>query len=312
MKRILPIATFVFAGCGGGGGSSPQPVAPTATPTPSYTLTGSVVAYEDGVTPRAGFTVTFGTFPNYPTCNLAQTSASTVSPCAVPGSVIATTTTDSNGHFTLPGLAAPNGMLMIGKDGTYATLHRGIYFTQSGITDLGKINIAALTVDEQAQLADYNQRRATISFPTSYPDQVVDEYAQELVRQWAQAVASGAIPFDDPSVTTTSGYIERPGALFQFTNNITSVGATAFGWLDANTGWFSEKAVCPGGDWLTCPFSKGTGHYIYVSRTDSAFIGISGSKPNSIPLSQSNGIPGVYAYGVIIILNVQAGQGSPV
>jgi hypothetical protein len=200
-------------------------------------------------------------------------------------------------------------MLTIDKDGTFATLHRSVSFAQAGVTDLGTITIAALTADEQAALADYNQRRATISIPASYPDQVIDEYAQELVRQWAAAVANGTAIYSDPSDEASELYIRESGALFPVTADVSSIATIQSDWLSANNGFFSERTNCPENNWMVCPYLSDTGHYIDSSRTDGVFVGMSSSAPHPVPIFESQGISNSFAYGALIILNRQQGQG---
>ncbi len=87
---------------------------------------------------------------------------------------------------------------MIGKDGTYATLHELLQLTPG--VNLESTKLTALNTDLQAQLADINMRRATISVPTTLPNSIVDEYAQEQAEAWtAQFDASNGTTITDAS-----------------------------------------------------------------------------------------------------------------
>jgi hypothetical protein len=309
------LAALSLAACGGGGGGgsvvptaapsgastaaptmSPTPM-PTPTPTPTpLAVTGTAVELTSG-TPLAGFTVTVGALPNASTCLTAQSATSM--PCGVVASPLPTVTTSASGAFSIAVPAAGTYMLSIGKDTTYATLHRTLVATSSGLA-LGTVNIAALTTDEQAWLVDINHQRATVSFPTSFANLSIDEYAEEQARAEVAAIVSGAQPYGDATESLfANNYAAEPGAMYGATG-VAALGALPNVYLDADSAWMGEKANCAGGNWQTCPFAENTGHYINLSNTANVWIGVgeSNSSFNYMNLGQS-----FWAYAAIPIIN---------
>ena len=273
------IAAALLSACGGGGGSSnsspvvpPTPV-PTATPVPQI-ITGSVLDYFSS-SALAGFTVTVGTLPNEKTCNGAQTQ--TLNVCGQPASVSATATTAGDGTFTLTGVPVGTYMLTIAKDGTYATLHRKLTVA-IGTTAAGAMKITALSGDEQAWLKDVNSQRATYSFPQSFGNLVIDEFAEEQSHAEVDAIAAGTQPFGDASEALFGSYYSAtPGALYQASGAAAALGISS-GYLLADNGWFTEKGSCVNGNWKTCTFAANTGHYMALSDTQAVWIGLGQSK----------------------------------
>ena len=295
---FLLLAIVSLAACGGGGGSSsggggvapsapaagtttlgatPAPTAPPSpTPTPTaaaLAVSGTAVDLTSGA-PLAGFTVTVGQVPNSATCLASQTA--TTQPCGVPASPQPTATTSATGAFSVSVPSPGTYMLTIGKDGTYATLHRTVSVA-AGVTTPGSVKITALTSDEQSWLADVNHQRATVSVPASFPNLIVDEYAEEQARQWAIDVTSGKTAYGDGGYGSyQSTYSNSPGALYGAAGVLDEIGSAATPplYLIADTAWTSERLNCPGEDWQTCAFANNTGHYINLSNTDTVWIGL--------------------------------------
>jgi hypothetical protein len=189
-------------------------------------------------------------------------------------------------------------MLTIVKDTTYATLHRTITATSSGLA-LGTVKIAALTTDEQAWLVDVNHQRATVSFPTSFANLSIDEYAEEQARAEVAAIVSGAQPYGDATEALfANNYAAEPGAMYGATGVAALITLPNL-YIDADNGWMGEKANCTGGNWQTCPFAENTGHYINLSNTANVWIGVGESNEsfNYASLGQA------WAYAAIPIIN---------
>ena len=283
-KRFAPTAllacSLALAACGGGGGGSSSITPPGASPTPVPTvtpvpqaITGTIQDYISSA-PLAGFTVTVGTLPNIATCNGAQTQALNV--CGQPASVTATATTASDGTFTVTGVPVGTYMLTIAKDTTYATLHRKVTVAV-GTTAIGTQKIIALSADEQAWLKDVNLQRVTYSFPQSFGNLVIDEFAEEQSRAEVDAIAAGTQPFGDATEALFGSYYSAtPGALYQ-TSGVAAAGGTS-GYLIADNAWFTEKGICVNGNWKTCVFASNTGHYMALSDTQAVWIGLGQSK----------------------------------
>ena len=199
MNRIGVLAAVVAAvalsACGGGGGTSgggggalpPTPTsAPTAIPT-AAPVTGQVADFASGAA-LSGATVVVGSVPNPATCNGAQTQ--TLNVCGTPGGTLYQATTSGSGSFSLTVPASGTYMLTVSDGSGYATLHEQL--TLAAGQNLGTLKISALTADEQNWLVLVNQQRATVSFPTSFGNLAVDEYAEEQRRQRATDVSTGA------------------------------------------------------------------------------------------------------------------------
>lgn len=284
---ITLAAALAVAGCGGGGGgSNPGSVIPTGpggsttspTPTPTRTptptpspaaISGTAVEYTSSAA-LAGFTVTVGQTPPPATCLNAESNTSM--PCGVVASPLPTVTTSASGAFAL---TVPLGtyMLTIGKDNTYATLHRTITVTSSGLA-LGTVRVAALSADEQAWLTDVNNQRATVSNPVSFSNLAIDEFAEEQAHAEANAVATGAQPYGDATEQLFAGYYAAEAAAMYSASGVASEQGAAGAYAAADTSWMSEKANCTNGSWQTCTFSDSTGHYINISNTQNVWVGL--------------------------------------
>jgi hypothetical protein len=232
-----------------------------------------------------GFTVTIGQVPSAATCLNGQSNASM--PCGVPAAPAATVTTGTNGSFTLSVPAVGTYMMTIGKDTTYATLHRTITVTASGLA-LGTLNVAALSADEQAWLVDVNTQRATVSYPVSFSNLIVDEYAEEQARQWASDVLAGKVVYGDAGYAPyQSAYGASQGSLYAAAGTLNeNVAGQPSAYISSDNAWMSEKARCPNGNWQTCTFSSTTGHYINISNTQTVWIGLGEAWNIANPASQ--------------------------
>jgi hypothetical protein len=186
-----------------------------------------------------------------------------------------TATTDSNGAFTVSNLVNGTYMLTISKDAaattaqTYAILHRTVTIASANVV-LGSIKIVKLSADESAWLARLNSDRATVSVPSTAPI-VIDEYAQELARQWAIDVDAGTTPYTDAGFAPyEAAYSAKPGAMYP----VTHVGDLNDTWQHAESTFYSEKANCPSGNWSTCPQGGTTQHYINLSNVNDIWVGL--------------------------------------
>ncbi len=247
----------------------------------------------------AGFTVTVGAVPNAATCLNAESA--TAMPCGVPASPQATMTTSPTGTFTIAVPAGGTYMLTIGKDATYATLHRTIVVGAGTPLALGTLKVAALTTDEQAWLIDVNNQRATVSVPTSFANLVVDEYAEEQARAEVAAIVSGAEPYGDATEGVYSAaYAQETGSLYAAAGVSALIGS-AGAFLQADSSWMGEKSNCASGNWESCTFAGNTGHYINISNTQNVWIGMAESS-----LSYINPTYGSeWAYAMVIPTNYQ-------
>ena len=312
------VATMSFVACGGGGGGStgggsgvvptstptfaqatPTPIATPTTAPASLTVNGSVQEFTAG-TALAGFTVTVGSVPNATTC--LNTESATAMPCGVPASPLPTVATSATGTFSITVPAAGTYMLTIGKDATYATLHRTITVTAGSSLALGTLKVAALSSDEQNWLIDVNHQRSTVSVPVSFANLVVDEYAEEQARAEVAAIVSGSQAYGDATESLFAGnYVAAPGALFQASGAATLI-AQSGQYVNADREWMTEIANCPGGNWETCAFAETTGHYINVSNTQNVWIGLGESSSSFNYMSL--GLP-EWAYDLIPVVNYQ-------
>ena len=298
-------------GSGGGGGPIPPiatntpvtpstPIAtpmptntPAATPTPTtQNLSGSVADFTSG-SALSGFTVSLGMIPSASTCLAAQTATSM--PCGSPASVIASAVTDTTGAFSVAVPNAGSYMVTIGKDGTYATLHRTISIS-GGMTALGTAKLLAISAAEQSWLADANNQRATVSVPTSYGNMLVDEYAEEQAHAWAAAISAGqAAPGDAGYAPYQSAYGASPGSMYS-AGGVLAVSGNQNAYASIDAGWMAEKSNCPNGNWATCTRAANTGHYINLSNTNTVWVGL-GYSPNGF---NSNGTM-FYPYNLMLI-----------
>jgi hypothetical protein len=293
------LTAIALCACGGGGsgsgasggGGAGATIVPTATSTPasgttasSLSVSGSVVELVSGAA-LAGFTVTVGQVPPAATCLNGESNASM--PCGIPAAPATTAATGGNGSFTIAVPSAGTYMLTIGKDTTYATIHRTIAVTASGLT-LGTLKVAALSSDEQAWLIDVNTQRATVSYPTSFSNLTVDEYAEEQARQWASDVLAGKTIYGDAGYGPyQSAYGSSLGSLYAAAGTLSQniAGQTSAFKLSDNV-WMSEKSNCPGGNWQTCTYSPTTGHYINISNTQMVWLGLGEAWNTADPLAQ--------------------------
>ncbi len=288
-KHLLTLAILLsisaLSACGGAG-STP---AATATATPTASLSGTLIEYTSGL-PLSGFTVTLGTGSDFFTCNSAQTQA--VNACEQVASITATTTTSPSGAFSLSNIPVGSYLLVIKQDSTYATLHRWVALS-SGQASLGTVKLSALSGDEQRWLVDVNTKRATVSYPASFANLVIDEYAEEQARAEASAVAAGAYSYSDATEGTFLGlYLSSPGVRFSGGSGVADLQPAASAYVAADQAFFAEKANCPNGNWQTCVWAENTGHYIALSNTQDTWIGLGESSTSyhyaggGIPLFQ--------------------------
>lgn len=311
-KLLFATLVLLLSACSGGGGSgggsggvvpvmiptpgtTPMPASPTPTATPiPTTVAGSAVELVSG-SALSGFAVVIGSIP---TNCLAAQSVSAM-PCGSPVAPLYTTTTDAMGIFSLAIPAGGTYMLTIGKDSTYATLHRSVN-VNVGPNAIGAVKIAALSIDEQKWLVDANNQRATVSVPTSYGNMLVDEYAEEQARQWAADVASGKTAFGDAGYSPyQSAYGSSPGSMYSAAG-VLALGAAAGAYISADQSWMSEKANCPNGNWQTCTFAHNTGHYINLSNTNTVWVGLGESASSFAYPPYGN----EYAYNLMLIENL--------
>lgn len=297
------LLALALAGCGGGGGGSssvtpgsgtaptPTPV-PTATP-PSVSFSGTVRDFVSRA-PLAGLTVSVGGVPAAASCFAGQSN--TTQPCALPVSP-SSTTTATDGSFTLTGLSAGTVLVTVGPaDGSYATLHR-TFALVAGANSL-TVKLTALPASYRSWLADLNAQRANVATPSSYGNLIVDEYAQEQAQKWADDVAAGTTAYGDAGYAPyQSAYAAQPGALYAATG-VLAVTGPGFpqGVITTDNGWMSEKSNCPNGDWSTCPFGPTTGHYINLANKRDVFVGLGESAAQNASL-------GGYPTDVMIVQN---------
>jgi hypothetical protein len=302
---FLFFMVFTIAACGGGGGSSPgggTTVVPTAAPTIAATPTaaalsvsGTAQEYTSGAA-LGGFTVTVGQVPNAATCLNGEAANSM--PCGIPASPLPTVTTSATGAFSIALPTAGTYMLTIGKDATYATLHRTITVVAGTPLALGTVKIAALSADEQAWVTDVNNQRANVSTPVSFANLAVDEYAEEQARAEVAAIVSGAQPYGDVTEGTfLNYYVASPGAMYGGAS-VAALVSSADAYLTADGLWMAEKANCPNG-WQACSFASNTGHYINISSTGNVWLGLgeSASSYNDPPYGTE------WAYAIIFPAN---------
>jgi hypothetical protein len=194
-------------------------------------------------------------------------------------------------------------MLTIGKDSTYATLHRT--FNTNGT--LGTLKVAALSADEQAWLSDVNNQRVTVSDPASYPNLVVDEYAEEQARAEVAAIVSGAQPYGDATELMFGNLmLDEPGSMYGF-RSVADLVSSAGDYLQADANWMSEKSNCSNGDWETCTLAENTGHYINISAPDDVWIGMGESAESYVDGSYGN----EWAYAMLMPADITSSSLAP-
>lgn len=196
-------------------------------------------------------------------------------------------------------------MLMISKDGTYATLHRTVALS-GGTTALGTIHLTALDATHQAWLSDFNNRRLTVSNPSSYPNLVVDEYAQEQADQAvaAQQTANSSSGSDSSYV---SAYAASAGAMysasaFNYGSQATSNNAPDEIMGVDYTGFNFDKTYCNGTPWTTCtPAGSNFGlhtDYPAFSSTSDVWVGLGYPTVTVTP-----GTATTFYYTVMVVTN---------
>jgi hypothetical protein len=227
---------------------TPKPT-PKPTAAPKASLTGVVRDISTHAV-LSGFTITLGAVPVATTCLTAQT-ASTM-PCGVPVSPLITKATSASGSFDITLITQGKYLLTIGKNGTYAKLHRTITLS-AGVNPLGTVYLTALDAPHQAWLADFNNRRLTVSSPASLPNLVIDEYAEEQ----AEAAVAGEQGADSTTVSDAAfetAYAASTGALYTATGynfGVSSDGeANAINAVDITGFNFDQQYCTP--NWLTC------------------------------------------------------------
>ena len=300
----------VLAGCGGGGGGNitpprsspaPSPTAspsptptPTPTPTPAYAVTGTAAELISAA-PIAGALVTIGA--------QAASSCTGWDQCGIPVSPAYTATTASDGSFSIGNV--PNGTYFVtvavdanpAQTQTYAILHRTITVDSAPLA-LGTVKLAKLSSDESAWLVQLNEDRATQALPATKAV-VVDEYAEELSRQWAADVSNGTIQFGGPGLGSyLTQYTAEPGAVYSGAGANYFANATAADWRGAESDWWSAKSSCPGGDWRTCVSNTSTLTYISLAEDNAVWVGVAESM-TVIPSGQPQA--GTYPYDAIVI-----------
>jgi hypothetical protein len=321
---LLFVMVFALGACGGGGSSSSGagnsssgggtilPIvdpangstsAPTAAPTATPTATalgmsGTAQEFTSGAA-LSGFTVTLGAVPNAATCLNGESAGSM--PCGVPASPLPTVTTSATGTFTITAPSPGTYMLTIGKDATYATLHRTVTIIAGTPLALGTVKIAALTADEQAWVADVNNQRAIVSVPVSFANLAVDEYAEEQARAEVAAIVSGAQPYGDATEELFSGYYAAEAGSLYAASGVAALIGTESAYLQADSGWMGEKSNCPGGNWESCTFAEDTGHYINISNTQNVWLGVGESAMSYLYGSYGS----EWAYAMVIPTNYQ-------
>jgi Carboxypeptidase regulatory-like domain len=294
------VFSVFLAACGGGTGT----VTPsTGTLSGAQTATGGVNGTLNELAsgaPIAGARVTVGAQPS--------NSCDGWSECGEPLVPVASTTSAANGTFTLPPLLDGEYFVTIAVDAnpvvaqTYAILHRTVTVVD-GMLVLGTMHLARLSGDESAWVRDLNDRRSTVSFPTS-GTVVIDEYAEEQARRWATDVDAGKTAYTDAGYGPYQrAYANDPGAI----GNPAGALDGNMGWQRAEGAWFAEKANCPGGDWTACAYAENTGHYINLSENDAVWAGV-GEGGATAP--SSTGIGGYYPYDVMVILYGEAERNS--
>ena len=226
---------------------------PTLTPN---TISGTTVEYVSNA-PLSGFTVTVGQVPDAGTC--LATQAASANACGVPAGMTVKTTTSSSGTFSVTAPATGTYMLTIGKDATYATLHRTVSVA-AGANAIGTVKIAALSTDEQNWLVDVNTQRATAAVPASFANLQVDEYAEEQARKWSADVVAGTTTFGDAGYAPyQAAYGADPGAIYGAAG-VLGLGGAPSQYVLIDNEAMAEKSNCPSGNWQTCTFASNTGH----------------------------------------------------
>ncbi len=237
----------------------------------SPSINGTLAEFTSGAA-LAGFTITVGSTPDPYTCLNSQSASSM--PCGVVASPVATETTGPSGTFSLPNIPLGTYMITIGNGSpTYSTLHR-TYTVTPGVNALGTLNVSQLSSDEQAWLADINNQRATVSYPISFANLVIDEYAEEQARAEATAIANGTDPYSDSTEGIfCTNYTNSPGGI-GYAAGVADLQPQASAYVAADNAWFGEKDNCPNDSWQGCTFAENTGHYINLSQTNDVWIGV--------------------------------------
>lgn len=302
------LVASVLTGCGGGNyqGLAAPFVAPTTTPGTLATapgtavLSGTLTEFTSG-SPLSGFVVTVGTLPNAANCLLSQSASA--NPCAVVASTIEIATTGATGTFNVPNLPVGTYMVTI-SNGTnaYATLHR-TFAVAAGSNTLGTVKVALLSADEQALVADVNRQRASVSFPLSFANLTVDEYAEEQARAEVASIVAGTSVFGDATESAFGNNISaQPGDMYGW-SSVSALSPLAGDYIGADNSWFGEKPLCTNGNWQTCAFSDATGHYVNLSNTDDVWIGFAESSTSFDYQSRGTNFGQEYAYAAFTPAN---------
>jgi hypothetical protein len=244
--------------------------------------------------PLAGATITLGQQPDFTKCAASQS-------CGTPTGKLYKSTTNSSGAFLFNGIPTGQYMLVLTKNSAYAGLHALVNLHAGHFKTA--LRLLALSKDEVAWVADVNHVRTTISYPRSFADMLVDQYAQIEARAWAANVAAGKTAFGDaPYAPYQNAYSHQPGELYGAAAVLALMPGPGEYKL-ADQAWMAEKSNCPNGDWQTCPFRDNTGHYMNISNTDNVWIGVGESANAEGPTLQW---PGYNAYDVMEVMNTFA------
>jgi len=288
LSAALVLASL-FTACGGGGGGGsalPPPGNPGGcsrvescpTPPPQQFVVSGVVTDSNKGAPLSGATITMGAVPNNTACNQAQTDILNV--CGTPVAPTVSASSGENGAYSLNAGAAGTYMLTIAMS-NYATLHRTVTVNVGLNTISG--SLSHLSADEIAWLADINTSRATISYPHSFPNLQIDEYAERQARAWAADVAAGITQYGDPGYAKYGqAYSTSPGAMYAPAGVEAAIPPPGRQWKTADAQWFGEKVNCPSENWQTCTFASNTGHYILLSSTSDVWLGLGESATSFI------------------------------
>jgi len=248
----------------------------------------------------------------------AQTN--TVNPCGAPVAPLLATTTAADGTYSITD-APGTYMLTIGpSDTSYATLHRTVTLVTAAMP-LARTTLTALDSTQQAWLVDFNNKRATVSFPTSFANLTVDEYAQEMANQFILDIADGVKTYGCGSEDSYAfTYQTLPGAMYDtaadgpigtysYYQNMyweypANAAGTAVDTIGADSGWFDyEKAICPNGDWSNCMADLHTAWpYMSGSSKRNIWIGLGYS-------TKVDAATGLWPIDALLILDGYGNQG---
>jgi len=322
---VLVFFALVLAACSGGlngsplalvsptpGGSAPAgnvtgQVLDLAAYSPSATAGGvgwSVLAGGSpaaGVNPVAGAVVIVGS---------TLVSGPTAPPVAPSGDVA--TTTDASGRFGLSTSATGKQYIMVfpaPHDSLHTAVIHRVVTLASGKTSLATQLMAVVTTDEAAWLAQVNLDRAA----NGAAPVVFDEALLESARYWSNFMGrTGYFAHCIPAASCTPGATATPppGAGPQDANPGTRdayFGAITGGWGEniaagygtwggAESAFMAEKANCPGGSAVGCPFGPSTGHFLNIVNQSYVWAGLgeatNGAAPFTTYYDEEFAIPG--------------------